>query len=249
MRRLMLIMLLGLSTAAAHATSASLESGEPILPPPLNFAHGRASFMMLLNSDLYDAAGDLGATFRLGSAGEGSFYFLGDMFTWIDIKSNLDFNPQRIEYTLEPGYAIQHGRGIYSFFVKHQSFHDVDFTDDIDESYELYGARYSRTGSHDMMLRVGKYLNTRDVDYDWDLAGQAIFYTKQSDDERTYLKVWAHHVTVEGNRSDFTDYAGEVGIEYRSGATVFVQYAFLHDLDRANGQSEHLLLVGPRYEW
>jgi hypothetical protein len=241
-----------LCTKPACATSAQIELSEPVLPVTQGEINGSAFFGAAVGSDAYDTAGDLGATFPIGSMGSGQLYFFGDVFTWVEDIHGGKFQPRRIIYTLEPGCDYVLGKDEYRFFIKHQSFHDVDFFDDLEESYELYGINYRRLGSPEYVLRTGKYLNTNDVDYDWDFAAAATFGLARTQDSETYLRIWVHHVTENNDlidRNGFTDFAGEVGTSYKNGITLFARYQLLHDIDRFGGRSEHQLLVGPKYVW
>lgn len=237
---------------SACATSAQLSTMDPLLPiEEGKTANGTASYTVILGSELYDSAGHLGATFPIGRSGDGRFYFFGDLHTWVKNPTITDFNPRRIAYTLEPGYYRTSGRNEYRFFIKHQSFHDVDFGDELDESYELYGLAYRRTGSPEYYLRLGRYYNTVDVDYEWDIAASVELGVSASESRQNLLKFWVHHVTADGSdsRSGFTDYAVEYEIAYRNGLTLFARYQFLHDLDRFDGTSDRHVMVGPRYVW
>ena len=128
----------------------------------------------------------------------------------------------------------------------------VDFHDDLDESYELYGVSYEWLGSPGYYLRAGKYLNRKDVDYDWDIAGSATFNLKPINGRETYFHAWLHQVTEDNgldDRDGFMDYAGEMGIKFYSGIVLFGRYEFLHDIDGFGGASDHHVLVGTRYVW
>ncbi|MHB0997915.1 MAG: hypothetical protein ACYC27_01610 [Armatimonadota bacterium] len=231
------------------ATSAQNELSEPVLTANDSKGNGQAFFGTALSDDIYNTAGSLGATFRTGRIGPGKLYFFGDIFSWIN-TTHSEFKPQRVIYTLEPGYFYVSEKSTYRFFIKHQSYHDVDFTDNIDESYELYGLSYKYSANPEYYLRIGKYMNRKDVDYNWDFAGYVRFYLDDSTNVNPYLHLWLHQVTESDNSTDrngFTDYAIEAGYEWKSGLTIFARYELLNDLNRFNGNSDHHILFGPKY--
>jgi len=234
----------------ALSTSAQIEWTEPVLVTDEQLVHGTAFIGILPGSDVFDTAGSLGVTFDVGQLGAGGLYLFTDIFTWID-NAGLDFEPMRVIYTLEAGCSPPRGEGRYSFFIKHQSFHDIDTFDDIDESYELYGARYRFGGSPQWYVRAGKYLNRSTVDYDWDLAASVTYDLRPIRERPTYAHAWVHHVFEEGDvgRDEFTDYAVELEVRLHSGLIPFLRYELLHDIDRFNGASDHHLMLGTRYRW
>lgn len=235
------------------ATSAQIEFSDPILPMPDDKSvHGKVFFGVVSGSDIYDAAGNIGATFDIGVVDKGSLYFSGDIFTYLEVKDGFsDFNPRRIIYTLEPGYVRVRGNSAYRFFIKHQSFHDVDSSDELDESYELYGLSYKSAGNPEFYIAAGKYLNVKDVDYEWDFTASATFDLQIIRNRSTYFHAWVHHITEDGtiDRNGFTDYAGELGISFKNNLTWFARYELLHDIDRFNGLTDNHAIIGARYIW
>jgi len=235
----------------AQCTSAQTDWTEPVPLVAEKMVRGKAMFGVLGGSDLYDSVGNLGATFDIGDVKGGDIYFFGDVLTWITNPKLTDFEPRRVVYTLEAGYISPVDDQRYSLFVKHQSFHDVDSSDGIDESYELYGFRYRISDEPAILLRVGKYANRSAVDYDWDFAVGSATSLGSISDRQLYASAWVHHVTESGNpdRDGFTDYFIEVGVEFLSGIDVFVRYELLHDLDRFDGTTDHHLVLGTKYIW
>lgn len=242
-----------LSGSPGLCTSAQIELSEPILTMDDQAVHGTAFFGWTLGSDLYNTAGDLGATLPLGHTENGKPYFFGDMFTWIRNPSGDEFQPRRIIYTLEAGYYWEPEEDIgLRAFVKHQSFHDEDMYDCMDESYELYGVTYRKKGPPDYFGRIGLYLNKRGVDYQWDIAAAATFPLSPVWNKETYIHFWLHQVTEHGNptgRGGFLDYAAEAGIIFDTGVVLFTRYEYLHDINCFNGDSDHHFLTGVAYHW
>lgn len=251
---MVLLLLFLLLSGYAHATSAQIEMADPVLPcvqeKPV---HGTAFFGLVPGSDLYDTAGNLGATFELAKKRASIVYFTGDLFTYIKNPGGTHFEPRRIIYTLEPGVAVRKGScDVYRLFIKHQSYHDVDFTDGINESYELYGLGYCHGNLNGVHLSVGKYLNRKAVDYDWDLAAAVTIGLGKGIGGDVYTHLWVHRVTESSppaGRDGFTDYAAELGVKYISGITLFGRLEHLHDLDRFAGRTESHGLTGLKYEW
>lgn len=246
------LLALKLCACGANATSAQIESAEPVFATDTSTCPtgASASFATVLGSRLYDTAGSLGGTFKGKMVGAGQLYFFADIFTWVDNVNVTEFRPRKIIYTIEPGYIIRRDKKSCRIFVKHQSFHDVDVSDEITESYELYGVSLARYGDIDQRFSIGKYLNERIVDYDWDLAASATVQLGSARKQPIYGHVWLHHVTEHGNiigRDGFTDYAVEIGIKWFSGMTGFLRCEFLHDMDAFGGISDHYVLVGARY--
>jgi len=250
--RLITFLLFLAACAPASCASPQFELTEPVLVPTDNLVHGTATFEILLGSHVYNTAGNLGATFPLGTARSGRFYFYADMLTWIRNPGDSRFEPRRIVYTLEPGYYIQRDDNRYRFFIKHQSFHNSDTFCDDNESYELYGLSYNSLRRPELYVSVGKYVNRCVVDYTWDLVGWATWELAQSDSTTTYFHAWLHIVTENDGprgRNGFTDYAAELGLRFNSGVMLFARYEFLHDVDRFAGESDHRLIPGITYTW
>lgn len=237
-----------LSPATIYATSAQLELTEPVLIPD-NRVHGTAFYGALLGSDVYDSAGNLSATFTAGTVQRGHLYFFGDIYTWVRNVRPTQFQPRRVIYTIEPGYFLVRDRDTFRLFMKHQSYHDVDFSDGVNEAYELYGAGWQRAGNPEYSVRIGKYLNERSVDYDWDISGAVTGIVGDSDGRPVYAHLWLHRVEEHGHgdRDGFADYAAECGIRYRSGTSVFARYQLLHDIDAFAGAADHHLMLGVKY--
>ena len=238
-------------SSAAFAMSAQLELADPVLP--INdgtSAHGNASYGVVLGGKLYDSAGNLGVTMPVGRIGKGRIYFMGDIFTWVKNPSLSDFVPKRIQYTLEPGYDYVSQNNEFRLFIKHQSFHDPDTWNMLHQSYELYGIDYRKLGHQQQYeLRAGYYVNESCVDYKWDFLASATFDLSKACGHGVYAEVWLHEVTNGGGRSDFLDYAGEIGMTIHDGFKVFGRYEYLHDLDVYGGASDHHFLIGPKYVW
>ena len=253
--RIVFLPLMGLCLLVANCqpvfpTSDQIEMTEPTLVATDRSVHGTAFFGAAPGGKPFNTAGNLGATFHLGAWGNGALYFNGDVWTWVKHASGNRFEPKRLIYTLEPGYYRENGKSAYRFFIRHQSFHDVDFFGGENEAYELYGASLRHAGKPQVYIQVGKYLNKRVVDYGWDFAGSLTFDLPPWGKKDTYLELWAHHVTGKrASRDGFTDYAAEFGVQYRSGITLFGRYESLHDIDRFLGKTDHHVLTGIRYNW
>lgn len=249
-RACLVVAMLILTSSSVFATSAQIEMADPVLPIPKGVpARGTASYDNVVGGNLYDSAGNLGATFPLGQIGKGQLYFCGDIFSWVKNPNFTEFRPQRVVYTLEPGYNYISDNNEFRFFIKHQSFHDPDVLNTSIESYELYGLSYRWLGHpQQYSFRVGYYLNTCHVDYKWDLSGAALFYIPKIPAKDFYLELWLHYVS-ESSGGGFTDYAGEVGMTIHDGLKIFGRYELLHDLDRFDGTADQHLLVGPKYIW
>lgn len=246
------LVLLLLTPAPAFCTSPQIELSEPILTLDDATVHGKVSFGVLAGSDLYNTAGNLGGTFSLGHMNGGMFYFFGDIFTWVHNPKWDSFEPQRIIYTLEFGYYWEHGDDGYRLFAKHQSFHDVDMCDGLQESYELYGASYRRLTRPEFYASLGLYQNRRVVDYRWDLAVAATFDLPPVWDKQTYLHLWLHQVTEKhapGAGNGFLDNAAEAGIVFDTGVVLFARYECLHDINCFDGITDKHVLAGVRYSW
>lgn len=238
--------------ARASCTSPQFELTEPVLVPTDNLVHGTATFEVVTGSQLYNTRGNLGATFPLGAAKSGRFYFNADMLTWIQNPGHSRFSPRRVVYTLEPGYYVQRDDNRYRFFIKHQSFHNSDTFCQDNESYEIYGLSYDSLRNPELHFAIGKYVNRCVVDYSWDLVGWATWKLAQSDSSATYFHVWLHTV-IEGDgprgRNGFMDYAAVLGLEFNGGIMLYARYEFLHDIDCFAGRSDHHLLTGITYTW
>jgi len=233
-----------------YAMSAQIEMSEPVFGSDACPTEASALFALVPGSHLYDTAGSLGGTFKEKKVGDGRLYLFADIFTWIDNVNTTEFRPKKIVYTIEPGYTVKRGERRYRFFVKHQSFHDVDVFDEFTESYELYGVNFTLEGEDKKSFSFGRYLNNRVVDYDWDFAVSLTHVLGSVHDKPLYGHVWLHYVVEDSNaldRDSFTDYAAEVGIRMRGGITAFARYEFLHDIDSFCGASDHHVMLGTRY--
>lgn len=249
LRVLCLVGLMGGLATPAACTSADINLTEPV-PPSEEIVSGNAVFGIVAGQ-VYNSFGNLGATFDIGNLGGGRFYFFPDILTWIKNPNTSEFEPRRVEYTLEVGYFSPGADHRLSFFIKHQSFHDVDSFDGIQESYELYGARYLTMKDPSIVLRVGKYLDVRTVDYDWDFALSATSHIGNVGARPLSASATLHSVTEKGSRArnGFTDYSAEISLEFRSGIDLFLRYETMHDINRFAGTTDHHGIVGTRYVW
>lgn len=215
--------------------------------------HGDIAAGYYAVSDVYRYIADVNVWFDFGASNGAAFFFNGGIQTLIKGASDERFQPDRYRGTLEPGVKWAKGENVYSLFVKHQSFHDIDKYDGIDESYEIVGIRYARASLWNFNVSAGKYIYRQDVDYDWDFtasvdSGRA----NVCPGRRLYGAASAHYVTSDGSltsRDGFLDYMAEFGYETRLNVRYFVAYQVVHDIDRFAGRIEKGLLFGVRYKW
>ncbi|MCL6520060.1 MAG: hypothetical protein K6T99_09510 [Armatimonadetes bacterium] len=238
-------------SGSLEATSPQIEWSEPSFVLNGAMSSAVAFFGIISGSSLYDTAGSLGATFQKKMAKEGSYYFFADIFTWIENKGT-EFMPRRVIYTIEPGYTTLRGNARWRAFIKHQSFHDVDSFDNLNEAYELYGLSFQQLSEPMWYISVGKYLNRRIVDYRWDLATSVTREIGSLKKNRIYGHVWLHYVSEhQGNilhRNDFTDYALETSVDFQNGLVGFLRYELLHDIERFAGTADNHLILGARFK-
>ncbi|HEY3297170.1 MAG TPA: hypothetical protein VGK34_00830 [Armatimonadota bacterium] len=237
----------------AGAASAQVELAEPVLPiEDGKAANGNATMVWVTGGDVFDSAANLGGTFPVGRIHRGQIYFHADMFTWIDNPSISSFKPRRIFYTVEPGYNWVKNEDEIRFFIKHQSFHDVDIHIGDTESYELIGLNYRKLTNPHFELRAARYTNNKIVDYTWDFAASMTYDLPKSLGYEAYLHAWVHHVTESGNdfgRDGFTDWAAEYGFTVNDGLKLFARYENLHDIEYFGSRSDHHFMIGPKYYW
>jgi len=162
MRKLILLLLL-VSTPAIAQFSA------PIPYTILTRSHGNVEAGWYASSEIYKYLADLNVAFEFGSWNDARFSFRGGILTYIKTTDEDNFQPDRYRGTLEPAVYLQRDNNVYSFSIRHQSFHAIDRVPPFDESYELYNLTYQRIGQPYITFSLGKYLNANDVDYDWDL--------------------------------------------------------------------------------
>ncbi|MDO8682303.1 MAG: hypothetical protein Q7N50_02315 [Armatimonadota bacterium] len=232
-----------------------LAQSEAIPQPTLFGTHVHGDIMAgyYAQSDVYDYLADINIWFDYGSAKGAKLYFYGGILTLIKSTDEESFEPDRYRGTLEPGIRLQRGNSSYEFFIKHQSFHDIDRFDDLDETYEIYGLRYRKAGPWNYTLSAGKYENKDDVDYDWDYyASLDNACIRVCNGKPIYTALSLHGVTEDGslaNRDDFLDYSLEVGLQSSLGIRYFANYRQTHDIDRFNGATDHGIILGVRYAW
>ncbi|HOP80617.1 MAG TPA: hypothetical protein PLZ21_08655 [Armatimonadota bacterium] len=242
---LVLLMLIALPSAAQFRTS---------LPYTLlTRTHGSVEFGWYASSDVYKYIADLNTVFTFGSWGDAKFSFRGGILTLIKSTDEDSFQPDRYRGTLEPGIYWETDKNIWAFSIRHQSFHTIDRAPPFDESYELYNISYQRLGSPNILLSVGKYLNTNDVDYEWDYFAQidtgCIGVCRYGD---IYFSALGHYVdegTELSTRSSFFDYNLEVGIQTKNNVRYFTAYRLIHDVDQFDGVTDNQWLIGVKYIW
>ena len=237
--------------AAAILLLPALVSAQPGVPgSPI---HGEVVAGYYPVSDVYRYAADVNVWFDYGSHKATKFYFRGGILTLIKASPEKDFQPDRYRGTLEPGARWVHGDHECDFFIKHHSYHDIDRFDGINESYEVYGLRYTKATTWNPTIAAGKYCNTQDLDYDWDFfASVDNGCIGVCNRKPLYAAASLHLVTEKGDvpgRKDFLDYSAEVGIETHAQVRYFVSYRQVHDIDRYAGTTDHGLLAGVRYTW
>lgn len=248
---LMVLPATALPVRPVWCTSAQSDMTEPVPLAQDEIVRGKAMFAVMGGSDTYDTVGNLGATFRIGNLLGGDLYFFADMLTWIENPSASEFQPRRIVYTLEAGYTPKAVENRTTLFVKHQSFHDVDSFDGMDESYELYGLRYRVREEPHVWLRIGKYLNRTVVDYDWDYIVGLQSDIGTMGNNLLYGFALLHYVTEDGSsgRDGFVDWALETGLDFQNSITLFLRNEQLHDVDRFAGITDTYTTLGIKYEW
>ncbi|MDI6827727.1 MAG: hypothetical protein QME62_04495 [Armatimonadota bacterium] len=235
----------------SEATSPQIEWSEPLFLTTGSKSSAAAFFGLVPGSKVYDTAGSLGVTFQKETrAGEG-FYFFGDIFTWIKNKGT-QFMPRRVIYTIEPGYITTRGKLRWRAFIKHQSFHEIDSFDQLNEMYELYGISFQQVSQPLWCVSVAKYLNRRVVDYRWDLATSVTRKIGSLNENDLYGHIWLHHVTEHrGNamhRDGFMDYAIESSVDFKNGLIGFLRYEVLHDIERFGGTTDSHFVLGVRIQ-
>ncbi len=234
-----------------EATSPQIEWSEPLFLTNGSTGSAVAFFGLVPGCKVYDTAGSLGAMFKKATAAGECFYFFGDIFTWIKNKGT-QFMPGRVIYTIEPGYITTRGKLRWRAFIKHQSFHEIDSFDQLNEMYELYGVSFQQLSESLWYVSVGKYLNRRIVDYRWDLATSVTRKIGSLNENNLYGHIWLHYVTEHrGNamhRDGFTDYAIESSVDFKNGLIGFLRYEVLHEIERFGGTTDSHFVLGVRIQ-
>lgn len=217
--------------------------------------HGDIQAGWFITSDIYRYVADINFNFNYGSWGNIHFNFDGGILTLIKSSNQEGFQPDRYRGTLEPSMFYKHNHNIYSFAIKHQSFHTIDRAPDDDGedmSYELYSLAYQYQARANYTFSAGRYLNESVSDYEWDLyldVNNA--YIGFGRFAPIYYDVTGHYVTEPGNseRGSFFDYNLEFGYQSRQGARYFLAYRQIHDINQFNGVTDHELDLGIGLIW
>lgn len=223
-------------------------------PLPGQRVHGQAELAYMAASDIYRYLADVNLWFDFGSWKKATFFFDGGVLVYASQDEDRGFQPDRLRGTLELGSYVPQQKNTYYFYVKHQSFHDIDSFDNSDESYEIYTLAYRR---HErpvtLFASAGKFENQHDNDYDWEfLFWFEVPRIGMAGKDPLYLSGSARHVTETDNptgRDGFTDFTAEFGIQTTPGLRFFTAYRQIHDINRFNGLTDHELLLGMRYGW
>jgi hypothetical protein len=203
-------------------------------------------------SDVYKYSADVNLAFDFGSWNQVRFNFYGGILTLIDSDSEDGFQPERYRGTLQPSAYIRNDLNVYSFAIRHQSYHNIDSPlGDAKESYELYNIGYQWLGRTYVAFIVGKYANRTNVDYDWD------FYLNVSTAcigrcryRPFYVAGIGHYVIEDGpSRGSFFDYELEVGYQNPSGVRFFTSVRQIHDINKPNGITDQEWVFGIKYVW
>jgi hypothetical protein len=226
----------------------------PRLYSPFSRIQGYVETGWYASSEVYKYVADVNLSFDFGSWNQARFNFYGGILTLIDSNSVEGFQPDRYRGTLQPSAYIRNGLSVYSFAVRHQSYHNIDQPlGDAQESYELYNLGYQWLGRPYIAFFTGKYLNRSNVDYDWDfflnVSTACIGRCRYSP---FYVAGTGHFVIENGSlysRSSFFDYELEAGYQNRSGVRYFTSYRLIHDVDKPNGITDHQWIFGIKYIW
>ena len=94
--------------------------------------HGDASAGYYATSEVYRYAADVNLNFDFGAYKDVKFAFDCGIRTLIKADAGTSFQPDRYRGTLEPSARLKRGKDTYEFFIKHQSFHDIDRFDGLE---------------------------------------------------------------------------------------------------------------------
>lgn len=222
-------------------------------PVPSNKVHGRADAAYFVINSVFRYEADVNLWFDFGQYKDFVFFFNGGLLVYAEDNSDKTFQPRRLRGTLEPGTYLRKNRNTYYFYIKHQSFHDIDTFDNLDEAYEIYTLAYKYSGNPTFFVSAGKFLNTDDVDYDWEFVGwfeyPNLFHKSHNP---VYFSGSVRRVEETGDLSDrngFTDFTSELGVETAPGLRYYTGYRVIHDVNRFDGATDHEWAVGIKYLW
>jgi hypothetical protein len=227
---------------------------EPAPESVVKNIHGSLELGYLATSKVYRYVADVNVGFDFGSWRGAKFNFGGGILTLVRSGSGDDFQPDRYRGTIEPAIYLPKGRSAYIFSIRHQSFHSIDKPSDGKESYELYNAAYQHAGPPNIRIAIGKYINRKHVDYNWEVLAQVdtacLGYCKFG---KFYVSGLAHYVKESSDslsgRDSFTDVSLEAGIESKSAIRYFVALRQIHDIDRFLGTTDNQVLIGTKILW
>lgn len=235
------------------STPAIAQFRAPVPYSILTKSHGNVEAGWYASSEIYKYLADLNVAFDFGSWHDARFNFRGGILTYIKTTDEDSFQPDRYRGTIEPAVYLQRNDNVYSFSIRHQSFHAIDRVPTFDESYELYNLTYQKTGLPNFTVSLGKYLNTNEVDYNWDLFAEidtgcvgGCRYGK------FYGTITGHFVDEDedlSTRSSFFDYNLEAGIQTSLGVKYFTAYRVIHDIDQFDGTMDRQWVFGMKYIW
>lgn len=219
----------------------------------LSKIHGGVEAGWYAASELYRYNADVNVAFNYGTWENAYFTFGGGILTYIESSNQQGFQPSRYRGTLEASVNLPQDQNVYSFRIRHHSFHNIDQPANGAESYELYLLGYERHGTPDYVFTAGNYLHTNGVDYTWNLfAGADVIPLVQYSKGTIYTSGFGSFVFENGslpNRDGFLDYSLELGFRTKSGVRYFSAYRQIHDINMFNGVTDHQLLIGIKYIW
>ncbi|MEN6521929.1 MAG: hypothetical protein ABFD46_12365 [Armatimonadota bacterium] len=235
------------------AAPAMAQLRAPVQYSLLSESHGDVELGWYASSDEYKYIADVNLAFDFGSWKDARFNFRGGILTLVKTTDDDNFQPDRYRGTLEPAVYLMRSNRVYSFSIRHQSFHTIDREPVFEESYELYNVSYQLRGQPNLTFAVGKYMNTADVDYNWDLFAEidtsCIGSCRYG---RFYTDLIGHYVDEDGDlssRSSFFDYNIEAGIQTEAGVRYFTAYRVIHDINQFDGITDHQWVFGLKYIW
>jgi hypothetical protein len=204
-------------------------------------------------SDIYKYKIDVNVDFEIGSWKQARFALGGGILTYIEGSDTNAFQPSRYRGTVEPQVYLERGCDIYSFSVRHQSYHSIDSLPSGAESYELYNLGYLHRGRPNICFQIGRYGNQNGVDYEWNgFLDVDTGYIGRCRYGPFYVKGTLQYVRESGeipDRHQFFNYILEMGVQNTSGVRYFTAYRQIHDVNQFNGITDHEWAFGVRYVW
>ena len=238
----------------AFAAGAQAQMPEGLAIPNSSLTPNAMNTMVRLaysSSNYYRYHGDYNLTYNVDHIGSFVPYLFADVDIEATYNAEKQFHPDRLLGNFELGGKCPVGKGeqIVPYF-RHMSSHNIDRTDRPRDAYELIGLRgVLNRKMFDLTLSLGTYTHAENAFFKDDEDLQGVYRLGYWGKHAVELDGDLRHVDERGGpRSGYTDYWIEPNLALSQNVNLYVGAGSVHDIDQANGTSDHPVIIGFKFK-